>query len=73
LTCSKIDGELKKCHNAAKFCLQRGAKRAGVHVQVDVFGVFTRALRGAAVKRCEEHMKRRPREKQDMRGSCPIC
>jgi hypothetical protein len=49
-TCSNIDGELKKCHNAAKFCLQRGAKRAGVHVQVDVFGVFTRALRGAAVK-----------------------
>jgi hypothetical protein len=36
----------------------------GMHVQVGVFGVFTRALRDADVRRCEEHMKRRPKEKQ---------
>jgi hypothetical protein len=48
VTCSNIDGELKKCHDAVKFCLQR----AGMHVQVvEVFGVFTRALHDAAVRR----------------------
>jgi hypothetical protein len=55
VTCSNIDGELKKCHDAVKFCLQREAKRAAggdARVQVEVFGVFTRVLRDADVRRC---------------------
>jgi hypothetical protein len=46
-TCSNMDGALRTCHGRVQHCIAREARRAGVHVMVEVFGAFTRALRDA--------------------------
>jgi hypothetical protein len=81
ITCSDIDGALRTCHSqpcapaaAAHWCIAREARlvRAGVHVVVEVFGAFARALRDADLEKCEEYLRSQafwPAET----GSCPIC
>ena len=72
ITCSDIDGALRTCHNRVQHCIAREARRAGVHVMVEVFGAFTRALRDAALEKCEEYFCAGILAGRD-RGSCPIC
>jgi hypothetical protein len=45
--CARMDGALRTCHDAVKHTTARSAVDAGFRVEVEVYGVFTRALRGA--------------------------
>jgi hypothetical protein len=60
ITCSNTDGALRTCHNRVQHCIALEARRAGVHVMVEVFGAFTRALRDADLEKCEEYLRRHP-------------
>jgi hypothetical protein len=40
-------GALRTCHDTAKHTIARSAVDAGFRVEVEVYGVFTRALREA--------------------------
>jgi hypothetical protein len=42
-----MDGALRTCHDTVKHTIARSAVEAGVRVEVEVYGVFTRALREA--------------------------
>ena len=64
VTCATLDGSLKTAHDQVKRLLAREGRAAGVAVEVEVFGVFTRALREADVRRLEDYLHTRPGEKQ---------
>ena len=64
VTCATLDGSLKTAHDQVKHLLAREGRAAGVAVEVEVFGVFTRALREADVRRLEDYLHTRPGEKQ---------
>jgi hypothetical protein len=71
------------CGHATTVCSTalhgRPDAREWLHVMVEVFGAFTRALRDADLEKCEEHLRSssRPRAAGILagrdRGSCPIC
>jgi hypothetical protein len=42
-----MDGALRTCHDPVKHTIARSAVDAGFRVEVEVHGVFTRALREA--------------------------
>ena len=46
-----MDGALRTCHDAVKHTIARSAVDAGIRVEVEVYGVFTRALREAGRRR----------------------
>ena len=64
VTCAKLDGSLKTAHDAVKFLLAREGREAGLTVEVEVFGAFTRALREADVQKLEDFLQTRAGEKQ---------
>ena len=64
VTCSKIDGALKWCHDAVKHFLAREARAARMSVVVEVFGAFTRAFREADAQKAQDYLGTRSREVQ---------
>ena len=64
VTCAKLDGSLKTAHDQVKLLLAREGQEAGLQVEVEVFGAFTRALREADVQRADDYLSTRPGEKQ---------
>jgi hypothetical protein len=68
ITCSNTDGAVRTCHYHLQHCIAREARRAGVHVTVEVFGAFTRALRrDADLEKCEEYLRRHPGRQSETR------
>ena len=61
--CAKIDGALRTCHDTVKHTIARSAVDAGFRVEVEVYGVFTRALREADRRRMDAYSVR---EKQGL-------
>jgi hypothetical protein len=49
--CVRVHGALRTCHDAVKHTIARSAMDAGFRVEVEVHGVFTRALREADRRR----------------------
>ena len=64
VTCSKVNGALKTCHDRVKFFLAEEARKARLPVVVEVFGAFTRAFREADVRRADSFLGTRARDKQ---------
>jgi hypothetical protein len=46
-----MDGALRTCHDAVKHTIARSAVDAGFRVEVEMYGVFIRALREADRRR----------------------
>ena len=61
--CAGMDGALRTCHDAVKHAIARSAVDAGFRVEVEVYGVFTRALREADRRRMDAYSVR---EKQGL-------
>ena len=61
--CARMDGALRTCHDAVKHTIARSAVDAGFRVEVEVYGVFTRALREADRRRMDAYSVR---EKQGL-------
>ena len=64
VTCAPLDGSHKTAHDQVKLLLAREGREAGLQVEVEVFGAFTRALREADVRRADDYLSTRPGEKQ---------
>ena len=64
VTCAQVDGSFKTAHDQIKHLLADEARAAGVAVEVEVFGAFTRALREADVRKVDDYLRTRPGEKQ---------
>ena len=64
VTCAQLDGSLKTAHDQVKHLLALEGRAAGLVVDVEVFGTFTRALREADVRRVDDYLRTRPGEKQ---------
>jgi hypothetical protein len=54
-----MDGALRTCHDAVKHTTARSAVDAGFRVEVEVYGVFTRALREADRRRMDAYSVRK--------------
>ena len=55
VTCAPLDGSHKTAHDQVKLLLAREGREAGLQVEVEVFGAFTRALREADVRRADDY------------------
>ena len=64
VTCARLDGSLKTAHDQVKFLLAREGREAGLAVEVEVFGTFTRALRQADVEKLDDYLRTRSGERQ---------
>ena len=53
VTCATLDGSHKTAHDQVKLLLAREGREAGLQVEVEVFGAFTRALREADMRRAD--------------------
>ena len=60
VTCAQVDGSCKTAHDQIKHLLADEAREAGVAVEVEVFGAFTRALREADVRKVDDYLRTGP-------------